>query len=111
MKYLFVIRSGLLLCFYTDYGWAAMSASLVWESSYTKTSPAIDGKMDKICEFCGSKKFKGETLSMCCKGGKIKLSSLQVPPPELFSYMSGETPESKHFLQSIRRYNACFQMT
>lgn len=50
MKYLFVIMSGLLLCFYTDYGWAATSAALVCESSYTKTSPAIDGKMDKIWE-------------------------------------------------------------
>ena len=78
---------------------------------YSKHPSVVIGKMDKICEFCGAKKFKGETLSMCCKGGKVKLSSLQVPPPELFSYMSGETPESKHFLQSIRRYNACFQMT
>ena len=78
---------------------------------YSKHPSVVTGKKDKICEFCGAKKFKGETLSMCCKGGKVKLSSLQVPPPELFSYMSGETPESQHFLQNIRRYNACFQMT
>ena len=78
---------------------------------YSKHPSVVIGKMDKICEFCGAKKFKGETLSMCCKGGKVKLSSLQVPPPELFSYMSDETLESKHFLQNIRRYNACFQMT
>ena len=50
MKNLFVIMSSLLLCFYSDYGWSATSTSLVWESSYTKTSPAIDGKMDKIWE-------------------------------------------------------------
>lgn len=50
MKNLFVIMSSLLLCFYSDYGWSATSASLVWESSYTKTSPAVDGKMEKIWE-------------------------------------------------------------
>ncbi len=50
MKYFFVIMSGLLLCFYSDYGWSATSTSLVWESSYTKTSPTVDGKMDKIWE-------------------------------------------------------------
>lgn len=50
MKNLFVIMSNLLLCFYSDYGWSATSASLVWESLYTKTSPTVDGKMDKIWE-------------------------------------------------------------
>jgi hypothetical protein len=25
--------------------------------------------------------------------------------------MSGKTPESKHFLDNIRKYNSCFQMT
>lgn len=78
---------------------------------YDKHPNVSIGKMDETCKYCHAKKFKGETPSMCCKSGKVKLPSLQMPPLELFSYMTGETPESKHFLQNIRRYNACFQMT
>ena len=50
MKNLFVIISGFLLCFYSDYVWCGELSPLVWESSYTKIPPAIDGKMDKIWE-------------------------------------------------------------
>lgn len=50
MKYFFVIMSGLLLCFYSDCGWSATSTSLVWESPYTKTPPAVGEKMGKIRE-------------------------------------------------------------
>jgi len=38
----------LLLCL--KYGWANESEILVWESSYTKTPPTIDGKVEKIWE-------------------------------------------------------------
>ncbi|KAG8227464.1 hypothetical protein J437_LFUL011630 [Ladona fulva] len=38
--------------------------------------------------------------------GKIRLAPLEVPPPELFHYITGDTPESKHFLQNMRAYNA-----
>jgi hypothetical protein len=50
MKNLFVIMSGFLLCFYSNYGWCNESIPLIWESSYTKTLPIIDGKIDKIWE-------------------------------------------------------------
>lgn len=78
---------------------------------YNKHPYVNIGKMDEICKFCHAKKFKHETPSLCCKSGKVKLPSLQKPPRELFTYMIGETLQSKHFLQNIRRYNACFQMT
>lgn len=78
---------------------------------YNKHPNIVIGKMDQTCRFCGAKKYKNETPSMCCKSGKVKLLSLQAPPHELFKYMTGETPESKHFLRNIRPYNACFQMT
>ncbi|MGR3310754.1 MAG: ethylbenzene dehydrogenase-related protein [Candidatus Brocadiales bacterium] len=32
------------------YGWSDESIPLVWESSYTKTPPIIDGKMDEVWE-------------------------------------------------------------
>src|SRR3990167_2779807 len=48
MKYFPVFFCVFLLCFYTTYGWCVESSSLVWESSYTKTSPTIDGNVDNI---------------------------------------------------------------
>lgn len=67
--------------------------------------------MNTVCKYCTENKFEGETASMCCMMGKVKLPSLKVPPPQLFTYMNGTIPESKHFLQNIHRYNYCFQMT
>lgn len=78
---------------------------------YNEHSSVVIGRMVKVCNFCKAKKFKGETPSVCCSSGKIRLPALNVPPPEFFEYMNGETPKSKYFLQKIRRYNACFQMT
>ena len=40
--------SGFILCFYTGYGWCDDATHLIWESSYTKTPPVIDGKMDEV---------------------------------------------------------------
>ncbi|KIH55919.1 hypothetical protein ANCDUO_13913 [Ancylostoma duodenale] len=67
--------------------------------------------MDVICPHCQARKFRGEPAGMCCSGGKVKLPPLNPPPEPLHSNMSGTTAESKHFLQNIRKYNSCFQMT
>ena len=50
MKNLFVIMSGFILCFYAEYGWCDDPTRLIWESSYTKTPPVIDGKMEEVWE-------------------------------------------------------------
>jgi hypothetical protein len=50
MKNLFVIMSGFILCFYAEYGWCDDPTHLIWESSYTKTPPVIDGKMEEVWE-------------------------------------------------------------
>jgi len=39
------------------------------------------------------------------------LPDLQPPPDPLHSLISGAHPQSKHFLNYIRKYNSCFQMT
>lgn len=67
--------------------------------------------MDKLCSFCLALKLKSDSSGMCCKNRKIKLPHIELPPDDLLSYTSGDTPESKHFLKNIRIYNACFQMT
>ncbi|XP_075449145.1 uncharacterized protein LOC142490614 [Ascaphus truei] len=69
------------------------------------------GHMDTICRYCQAKKFQHESAGMCCSNGKVQLPPLHSPPNPLLSYMSGTTSESKHFLQNIRKYNSCFQMT
>ncbi|XP_075425538.1 uncharacterized protein LOC142465468 [Ascaphus truei] len=67
--------------------------------------------MDTICRYCQAKKFHKESAGMCCSNGKVHLPPLHSPPDPLISYMSATTSESKHFLQNIRKYNSCFQMT
>ncbi|XP_062817668.1 uncharacterized protein LOC134293583 [Anolis carolinensis] len=78
---------------------------------YDQYPNVIIGQMNQICRYCHAKKFKMEPPGLCCKSGKVALPPLEQPPDELLSYMSGSTSESKHFLQNIRRYNSCFQMT
>ncbi|GFT70107.1 ATP-dependent DNA helicase [Trichonephila clavipes] len=48
---------------------------------------------------------------MCCASGKVKLPELHSPPEPLSTYLSGVTRVSKNFLENIRKYSSCFQMT
>ena len=74
--------------------------------------PSVDiGKMDKVCGHCGARKFNNETPGMCCANGKVRLPTLHPPPEPLLSLLSGNSADSKHFLQNIRKYNSAFQMT
>jgi len=50
MKNLFVIMSGFILCFYAEDGWCDDPTHLIWESSFTKTPPVIDGKIEEVWE-------------------------------------------------------------
>jgi hypothetical protein len=79
--------------------------------SYDSHPQLCIGRMTDVCSHCQAFKWSGEAPGMCCSGGKVKLPPLRPPPEPLGSLMSGETPESKHFLDNIRKYNSCFQMT
>ncbi|GFU70862.1 uncharacterized protein TNCV_1005421 [Trichonephila clavipes] len=48
---------------------------------------------------------------MCCASGKVKLPELHSRPEPLSTFLSGVTRVSKHFMENIRKYNSCFQMT
>ncbi|XP_063929850.1 uncharacterized protein LOC135142114 [Zophobas morio] len=67
--------------------------------------------MTKLCLHCRALKFQKEAPGMCCSNGKISLLPLTEPPEPLLTYVAGVTRESKQFLQHIRKYNSCFQMT
>jgi hypothetical protein len=81
------------------------------KTKYEKHYFMIIGLMDNVCPHCSALKWSGETTGMCCSGGKVKLSQLNEPPEPLRSLMTGNTPQSKHFLDNTRKYNSCFQMT
>jgi hypothetical protein len=49
-------------------------------------------------------------FSLCCHGGQLLLQPREPPPPALLRLVMGEDPDSKHFLQHIRRYNMRFML-
>ena len=81
------------------------------EYDYKMHRDVVIGPMDKLCIHCRALKFQKETPGMCCSNGKVNLLPMGEPPQPLLTYVAGATRESKHFLQHIRKYNSCFQMT
>jgi hypothetical protein len=71
----------------------------------------VIGRMNEECSYCNALKWPGEAPGMCCSVGKVNLLPLNPPPEPLESLMSGLTSRSKHFLESMRKYNSCLQMT
>ncbi|XP_054723407.1 uncharacterized protein LOC129233404 [Uloborus diversus] len=69
------------------------------------------GTMDNKCPVCHAKKFKRESPGLCCSGGKVQLPPLPPPPEPLYSLLMGHHPDHRHFIDRIRQYNGCFQMT
>jgi len=68
------------------------------------------GEMDKVC-LCGAHKFVGETPSMCCSAQQVCLDFFPPLPNYLADLYYSDTPDSRHFLASLRKYNCAFQMT
>ena len=73
--------------------------------------PYIVGGMSFRCSFCNAHRFVGETDSICCSGGKVKICMSAKYPDAIKTLLSGDHKRSKHFLQHIRQYNSAFQMT
>ncbi|KAL0852606.1 hypothetical protein ABMA27_016944 [Loxostege sticticalis] len=66
------------------------------------------------CQWCNALKWKDETPGMCCSAGKVQLEPFkQLPEPDckVYSLVKRLHPNHVHFLDNIRKYNACFQMT
>lgn len=69
------------------------------------------GRMIQTCRYCEALKLKGEPLGICCSNGKVKLPLIPEPLDPLKTLLIGKTPHSKAYLNKIRKYNSCFQMT
>ena len=52
------------------------------------TSVTIE-EMTIICQYCTALKYSGESIGLCCTGGKVKLPHLVPPPDPLRSLVSG----------------------
>lgn len=70
------------------------------------------GKMDIVCQSCGSKNFADEatgrnatSFTPCCKKGKIKLDPITVSL-YIQNLMKGHHKESKNFIENIRSFNS-----
>ena len=87
-----------------------INAAFYYEArtNYKNHPCLLIGSMTEICSHCSATKFKGETSGLCCKNGKVQLPTLQTPPEPLKHLLLGDTPESRHFLDNIRKYNSCF---
>ena len=77
---------------------------------YSKHPSVIIGHMERIDPFCAALRFMNEPAGMCCVGGMVRLLPLSPPPEPLSSLLSGESPDSVHFLRNVRKYSA-FQVT
>ncbi|GBO33219.1 hypothetical protein AVEN_153321-1, partial [Araneus ventricosus] len=78
---------------------------------YANQRLVMIGKMDKKCVHCKAFKWEEETAGMCCSGGKVSLPLLGEPEEPLKSLLLYDSEESRLFLNRIRKYNSCFQMT
>ena len=66
--------------------------------------------MDEVC-LCGAHKFSGKTPSMCCSAQQVSFDFFPPLPDYRAQLYDSDTPDSRHFLANIRKYNCAFQMT
>ena len=71
------------------------------------------GSMCIQCSKCLAFRFKKEKTTICCYNGKIASEHVSHPivHPMLNELFLGNTPESRDFLKSIRKYNQAFAFT
>ncbi|GBO09285.1 hypothetical protein AVEN_111478-1 [Araneus ventricosus] len=63
------------------------------------------------CNFRQAVRWNGESPSMYCRIGNIRLPLLQAPPEPLYTLLTANCSDAVHFQDNVRKYNACFQMT
>ena len=81
------------------------------DTEYEIDSTVALGSMSNQCRWCNALKWKEEAPGICCSAGKVQLSPYEQLPEPLYSLIMNIHPEHGHFMNVIRKYNSCFQMT
>jgi len=79
--------------------------------AYEADSTVALGTMSHKCQYCNALKWKEEAHGMCCSAGKVQLPPFEPLPEPLYSLVMDNHPEHVHFLDRVRKYNGCFNMT
>ncbi|KAK8947038.1 hypothetical protein KSP39_PZI007040 [Platanthera zijinensis] len=64
----------------------------------------------ELCVYCHAKLFDGETASMCCNNGRVRVPTPPFPR-ELYNLFTSNTVQSRAFRRYIRSYNHVFSFT
>ena len=78
-------------------------------------SPHSLGDMNNRCPHCGARYFQEECTTQriftkCCFHGKVSLPQIHLPSQNVVELFSGNTAQSRQFLDNIRHYNATLAM-
>jgi ABC-type dipeptide/oligopeptide/nickel transport system ATPase component len=89
------------------------------ESPYYKRH--VLPKRDKNCQYCGASMWLEEKLAkssptkpifgLCCLSGTVSLPEFKEYPDELYKFITGNSKESKEFINAIRLYNSILAFT
>ena len=79
---------------------------------FHKDQRCVDiGSLSVIYPHCKAMNYKLESPDLYCAGGKVKLPVLTNSPEPLYSFLYGNTTESKYIFANIQKYNGCFRTT
>ena len=80
---------------------------MVARESFERESIVHDvGLMTECCDYCDAFRYNGETKSICCNAGKVKVHPLSPAPSDLLELF--DEPE---FRNNIRNYNNAMAFT
>ena len=69
------------------------------------------GSMNHVCPYCGALKFRRETPSTCCSGGKVVLTPFPCPPQPILELFVGQNDDAKIFRKHARSINNAVCLT
>ena len=69
------------------------------------------GTMSLECQYCGALKFKGESPSSCCQGGKVLIKPFPRPPDQLMNIWFGDGEDDMLFRKNSRYINNAVCLT
>ena len=69
------------------------------------------GSMTHVCPYCGALKFRRETPSTCCSGGKVVLTPFPRPPQPILELFIGQNEDAKIFRKHARSINNAVCLT